>query len=129
MVVHYAYITWSPPRLSPKAALELGKQIASQGCESFIREFRQSLDKPKQQDQHSGVEKTPAKIVLAILGLAVCLVRLLCMSASQWRGLFGLFVMLLSVYYVSAWFAYRRFCKWVDYHIQNYASHVAHGGR
>ena len=131
MIVQYSYITWSPPRLAPEEALELGRQIAVYGRETFIREFRKSLGKPRQPQQATGVKKWPAParyaLIIAILGL--CLFGLASMPAREWTRLFVLMVMVMGIYGISAWVAYRRFCSWVDYLIANYAAHVARGGR
>ena len=131
MIVQYSYITWSPPRLTPDEALELGRQIAKNGRENFVHEFRKSLGKAKPQKQQSGIQKwpAPARYALLIAVLALCLFGLASMPAREWTRLCVLMVMVLGIYGISAWMAYRRFCKWVDYLIANYAADVARGGK
>src|SRR5437899_3038554 len=75
MIVQYSYITWSPPRLAPQEALELGRQIAMHRRDNFGREFRRSLGKPKQHHERSGVQKWPAptRYALTVVVLALCL--------------------------------------------------------
>jgi len=131
MIVQYSYITWSPPRLRPEEAVELGRQIAMNGREDFVREFRKSLGKAKPQQQQSGIQKwpAPARYALLVAILALCLFGLASMPAREWARLFVLMVVVVGIYGISAWIAYRRFCKWVDYLIANYAAHVARSGR
>ena len=131
MIVQYPYITWSPPRLTPEEAIELGRQIARDGRENFEREFRKSLGKAKPQQRQTGIQKwpAPARYALLVAVVALCLCGVASMPAREWTRLFVLMVMVLGIYGISAWSAYRRFCKWVDYLIANYAAHVARGGK
>jgi hypothetical protein len=118
-------------RRTQEEALELGRQIAMKGRESFVREFRKSLGKVKPQRQQSGIQhwSTPAQYSLLVAVLALCLFGLASMPAREWIRLLVLMVMVMGIYGISSWFAYRRFCKWVDYLIANYATHVARGGQ
>jgi hypothetical protein len=127
MIVRYSYISWNPPRLAPAEAIELGRQIALQGREPFIREFRKSLAKPTPQQQRNSFKTwpAPARYALLIAVLALCLFGLVSMPAREWGRLVLLMAMVMGIYGVSAWLAYRRFSKWVDYLIANYAAHIA----
>lgn len=133
MFVQYTYITWNPPRMTQEEALELGRQIAMNGRENFVREFRKSLGKPKLQQQQSKIQKwpAPARYALSVAFLGLCLFGFAVMSERARTRLFIqmviLIVMVMGIYGASAWFAYRRFCKWVDYLIANYAAHVTRG--
>ena len=131
MIVQYSYITWSPPRLAQEEAIELGRKIAMNGRENFVRDFRKSLGQVKPQQQQSGIQKwpAPARYAFLIAVLALCLFGLASMPAREWGRLVVLMVMVLGIYGISAWIAYRRFCRWVDYLIANYAAHVARGGQ
>jgi hypothetical protein len=131
MIVQYAYISWSAPRLTQEEAIELGRQIAMNGRESFVREFRKSLSKVKPEQQQGGIQNWPAVARYAVLiaVLALCFFGLTAMPAREWVRMFILMAIVMCIYGMSAWFAYRRFCKWVDYLIANYAAHVARGGR
>ncbi|MBI4325415.1 MAG: hypothetical protein HY674_09140 [Chloroflexi bacterium] len=117
--------------MAPKDAIELGRQIAMHGRENFVREFRKSLGKAEPQQQQSGIQKwpAPARYALLVAVFALCLFGLVSMTALEWGLLLLLMVMALGIYGMSAWIAYRRFCRWVDYLIANYAAHVARGGR
>jgi len=117
--------------LPQEEALDLGRQIAMHGRENFVREFRKSLGKPKHQQQPSGIQKwpAPARYAFIVAILALCLFGLVSMPAREWTRLLVLVVMVMAIYGISAWIAYRRFCNWVDYLIANYAAHVARGGR
>ena len=117
--------------MTQEDAIEFGRQIAMNGRENFVREFRKSLGKAKPQRQQSGIQNWPAsaRYALMLAVLALCLFGLASMPAREWVRLFVLMVMVMGIYGFSAWFAYRRFCKWVDYLIANYAAHVARGER
>ena len=129
MVVQYSYITWTPPRLAPEEALELGRQIAIRGRETFITEFRQSMGKCKPQQAKQLEKTTPARYIFNICILVLVLFGLFTMPGREWGRMFVLILIFSAVYGISAWFAYRRFCKWVDYLVANYAAHVARGGK
>jgi phosphotransferase system glucose/maltose/N-acetylglucosamine-specific IIC component len=55
------------------------------------------------------------------------------MTERDWGHLFAslipLMVIVLAIYFVSFYFATRKFEKWIDRLVARYAAHVARGGK
>jgi hypothetical protein len=129
MIVQYQYVTWSPPSLTDEEELEYGRQIALVGREHFVREFRKSI-LGSQQPKEGGISSwhpaarwafTAAFVSLMLFGLTL-------MNERQWSGMIMLMIMALAIYFVSAYFAARKYEKWIDHLVARYAAHVARGG-
>jgi hypothetical protein len=129
MMVQYSYVTWSPPSLTESQELELGRQIALVGREHFVREFRKSIGK-SQQPRKGGIADWPpaARWAFIVVFGGFILFGLAQMDESAWRGLVALLVMVLGIYFVSVYFATRKFERWIDRLVARYAAHVARGG-
>jgi hypothetical protein len=135
MIVQYAYISWSPPRLMEQEELELGRRIAQVGREQFEREFRESIKKAhlKNRPPRTGIAAWPEEvryIILIVLFGAGGIFLVRAGLAEQFMArVIPLCVIVMLVYYGSVFFAVRRFNKWVDYLIAKYARQAATAGR
>ena len=132
MLVQYQYVTWSPPNLTDADELELGRQIALLGREHFVRDFRPSIGKAKPNHQRQGgIGSWPpfARWAYITVFSSLCLFGLALMDWRARRGLFAAIVMVLGIYFVSVYFATRKFEKWIDRLVARYAAHVARGGK
>jgi Flp pilus assembly protein TadB len=123
--VKYSYVTWDPPYLSEEEELALGRQIAAQGREQFVAEFRKRMWKRKGQPKSQPA--SPLKIFFAILFFIACISFIV--AVGKGPLLVFLLVMVLGIYFVSMHFATRKFEKWVDRLVAKYAAHVAKGSQ
>jgi len=123
--VRYSYVTWNPPHLTEDEELSLGRQIAAQGREHFVTEFRKSIGKPKGQQQRQPA--SPLKIFFAIIFFVVCFAVII--GAGLFPVCAVLIIFVTGIYLVSVHFATRKFEKWTDRLIARYAAHVARGGK
>ncbi len=125
MMVPYSYLTWSPPHLSDEEELALGRQIAIQGREHFVAEFRKSIGKPKGQPEPPPA--TPLRIFIAIIFVVGGLWFIA--SVGMFPQVAVLIVIITGIYLVSMHFATRKFEKWIDQLVAKYAAHVARIGK
>ena len=134
MIVQYQYITWNPPHLTEAEELEFGRQIALVGREHFVREFRKSIGKTKPQQEKTGIAawSPGARWTFIVVFGGIMLFGLTQMTERDWGHLFArmipLMVIVLGIYFVSVYFATRKFGKWIDHLVARYAAHVARGG-
>jgi hypothetical protein len=103
----------------------LGRQIAAQGRESFVADFRKNIGKTKGHAQRP--PPTPLKIFFAIIFFVVCFAVII--SAGLFPVCAVLIIFVTGIYLVSLHLATRKFEKWVDMLISKYAAYVARGGR
>ena len=141
----YSYISWNPPKLTEQEELELGRQIAIQGREHWVKEFRRSLGKSLQEHakknpyESMNYTKNWNPVVRRIFNVALAIMVLagLClMSEKDWKDLGARILSLLipgaiiitAILLFSYHRATRKFDSWVDYLVAKYAAHVAKGG-
>ena len=122
--VRYSYVTWNPPHLTNEEELALGRQIAAQGRESFVADFRKNIGKPKGQVERKPA--TPLKMFFAIIFFVVCFAVII--GAGLFPFCAVIIIFITGIYLVSMHFATRKFEKWVDMLIAKYAAYVAKGG-
>jgi Flp pilus assembly protein TadB len=117
----YTLISWSPPRLTEIEELELGQQIAIEGREKWVSEFKKSAGrvKPKKSDNK------PMASLLAIGFLIGCVWVIV--DAGMFPQCAVLVAVVVGIYFVSLHFATRRFEKWVDRLVGKYAAYIARG--
>ena len=131
--VQYRYVTWSPPYLTEEQQLELGRQIALQGRDHWVREFRESIGKPKPDEQRP--KPSAGAFYFGILFLAGMIYfyaftedgRQLA-ARKLLPALIPIMIIAMSIWFGSVYLATRRFEKWVDSLVAKYAAHVARGG-
>ena len=133
MMVRYAYFTWSPPHLSERDEIELGRRISVLGREMFIKELRENLEKrPGPPRPRTGIAAWPKEIRYLILivlfgGGFIWIAQQPDGGPVIARGVI-LCVIILLIYYASMAIVMWRVNRWVDSIISNYAAHVAAGG-
>ena len=134
MIVQYSYITWSPPNLRAEDRLELGRRIAAVGREQFAKEFRESIKMAhlKNRPPRIGIAAWPEEVRYIILtvflgGMLIFLIKV--GEGERFLARFVPLAVIISlIYYGSVFFAVRRFNKWVDSLVAEYAAHAARGG-
>jgi len=133
MMVRYAYFTWSPPSLSEREEIELGRRISVVGRETFAKEFRENMEKrPSPSRPRTGIAAWPKEIRYLILivlfgGGFIWIARQPDGGPVIAQGVV-LCVMILLIYYVSMAIVMWRVNRWIDKIVSKYAAHVAAGG-
>ena len=123
--IRYSYISWEPPKLTDEEELAMGREIAAQGREHFVAEFRKSIGRRKGQPERQPA--APLKIFGAILFFVVGISFIVAVGMGPFL-VFGI-VVITGIYLLSMHFATRKFERWIDHLVAKYAAYVAKGGQ
>lgn len=125
MFIPYNIYSWVPPKLTPEQEIQIGKEIAQEGREKFLRRYHPYLSK-KEQERITDAEDwtTTQRIRVIVIGV-LFLGAIIFFAAPVFVIALPAIVIVLAVSLGSMYFARSRYRRWVDEMIAKYAAHVA----